>query len=391
MTPRPSTSEAPSRSDYDYALVGGGLQNALVALAILARRPEASLVLVESGPRLGGNHTWCLHGHDVPEAAQSWLQPLIVARHGHYDVRFPELGRRLEEPYLAVTSERLHRVVSEVVAQAPRAELVHARAVRVARQSVTLASGHTLRARLVVDARGPERGHTDARHFQKFVGLELQVEPHAIDGPMLMDATVPQQDGFRFFYVLPLGRDRVLVEDTYYSDSPNLDVQRLAEGIVRHARRQGMNVRGIARQEKGVLPLPTRTPDFSSRQSPLVAGYAGGFFHPTTGYSLPVALRLAQHIAQRPAHAAFDHDFDRLLREHHKQFRYCCWLNQLLFGAFAAHQRYHVLERFYRLPEDTIRRFYSLRMNTTDRARILCGRPPTGFSLRQLLTEGHPQ
>ena len=42
-----------------------------------------------------------------------------------------------------------------------------------------------------------------------------------------MDATVPQVDGYRFFYVLPLAPDRLLVEDTYFSDSTHLDVAQL--------------------------------------------------------------------------------------------------------------------------------------------------------------------
>ena len=38
-----------------------------------------------------------------------------------------------------------------------------------------------------------------------------------------MDATVPQRDGFRFVYTLPFAPDRVLIEDTYYSDGLDLD------------------------------------------------------------------------------------------------------------------------------------------------------------------------
>ena len=40
------------------ALVGGGLANCLLALRLRARRPGVSLTLIESGDRLGGNHTW---------------------------------------------------------------------------------------------------------------------------------------------------------------------------------------------------------------------------------------------------------------------------------------------------------------------------------------------
>jgi hypothetical protein len=39
-----------------------------------------------------------------------------------------------------------------------------------------------------------------------------------------MDATVDQLDGYRFVYLLPTGPNEIFVEDTYYSDSPDLNV-----------------------------------------------------------------------------------------------------------------------------------------------------------------------
>jgi lycopene beta-cyclase len=61
-----------------------------------------------------------------------------------------------------------------------------------------------------------------------------------------------------------------------------------------------------------------------------------------------------------------------------------------LFRWFAPEHRYHVLERFYRLPEPTIRRFYALELTALDRARILVGRPPRGLSWRAALGAGPP-
>ena len=46
-----------------------------------------------------------------------------------------------------------------------------------------------------------------------------------------------------------------------------------------------------------------------------------------------------------------------------------------------AYRRRNVLERFYRLPEAIIRRFYALSLTRADRLRIICGRPPRGLSL----------
>lgn len=378
-----------STEHADYVMVGGGLQGGLLVLSILESQPDARLVLVEREPYLGGNHTWCFHHDDVPGPAWAWLDPLVVKTWSAHDVLFPRHQRRMNTPYSAITSKRLHAVVQRRIDAAPNARVEFQAALHVEAHGVVLANGTELRGKLVVDARGPEQHRAQARHFQKFVGLELLVEPStAPDVPVLMDATVQQTDGFRFIYVLPFSGDRVLVEDTYYSDSPTLDVERLSQGVLDHARSRGMKVLGVIRKERGVLPLPLSPAAEQRHGSPMRAGYAGGFFHPTTGYSFPVALRLARHIASRPADAVFDQAYEQLLSEHQRQFRYCCWLNRLLFGAFAEDQRYNVLERFYRLPASTIGRFYSLQLNNLDRLRIVCGRPPRGFSIQRLLTEG---
>ena len=70
---------------------------------------------------------------------------------------------------------------------------------------------------------------------------------------------------------------------------------------------------------------------------------------------------------------------------HARQLAFALRLNRMLFGWFAPADRYHVLERFYRLPEPVIRRFYALATTPVDRARILIGRPPRGLSLRHML------
>lgn len=374
----------------EYLLVGGGLQNALVALALLDKRPETRLTVIEREPALGGNHTWCFHAHDVPSAARSWLDALVVRRWPAHDVLFPGHQRRLNDEYNAVTSTQLHQVVSERLRSAPGARLVNASVREVGRSAVTLEDGTELRAELVIDARGPEHGaQRGAGGYQKFLGLELSVaKGSAPEVPMLMDATVPQLDGFRFMYVLPWADDRVLVEDTYYSTSPHLDRDALSERVIDYAGQRGMRVERLLREERGVLPIPTRQAAPTAPAGALRAGYGGGLFHPTTGYSLPVAVRFALYVASRPAAATGGADYAPWLAEHQRQQRFCVRLNRLLFEAFAPEQRRHVLERFYRLPVETIRRFYALETTATDRARILCGRPPSGFSLRRLLAGG---
>lgn len=371
---------------YDYALVGGGLQNGLIALALRARQPGARVAMIERGEAVGGNHTWCFHAGDVASEDASWIEPLIVARWPGYDVAFAELSRRLELPYACVSSARLAERVTEALA-APGCALLtrtSASAVGATAVDVRLPSGahSTVHARVVIDARGPDRWPASDGGWQTFLGQELELaEPHGLERPMLIDARVPQRGGFRFFYVLPLSSARLLVEDTCFGDGADLDAAASRAEIARYAGARGWRVTRTVREEFGALPMPLTVPR-PVTEPPLVAGYAGGWFHPTTAYSFPVAARLAAHIASRPADALFGAELDALARTHARQLAFATRLNRMLFRWFAPDDRHHVLARFYRLPDAVIARFYALELSAFDRARFFLGRPPRGMSLR---------
>jgi lycopene beta-cyclase len=374
---------------FDYALVGGGLQNALLALSLLAKRPRPRLALIERDSVIGGNHLWSFHAADVPDRARALIEPLIVAQWPGYAVAYPSYERRLASPYASVSSTRLQRVVERAFADDSGSRLLTgAGATKVEEHAVALSDGRVIEAEVVVDARGPASFRASGPiSYQKFLGLELTLRDAAPAEPVLMDARVEQTDGYRFFYVLPLGKRRVLIEDTYYSDDPQLDTLTLRQGIIAYATRRGMIAEAIEREETGVLPLPLSAPGALpiTDRGPLVAGYRGGWFHPTTGYSFPAALRLALTVAALPKGGVFGPELRKLAVEHARQVRFATLLNRLLFDAFPPERRWHALERFYTLPEATIRRFYALSTTGFDRARILCGRPPSGLSLRTFL------
>jgi len=375
----------------DYAIVGGGLQGGLIALAIRAQQPTARIAIVERGPTLGGNHTWCFHADDVPDGAR-WIDPLVVARWDGYDVAFPGRRRRLDTPYACITSDRLDACVRGAVDE------LHLGAPAIAIEPRRVATAEReLAATAVIDARGPDRAQAHAPRcgWQTFIGQELRVPNHGLARPMLMDATVAQRGAFTFMYALPLSPDVLLLEDTAFADSSYLDVAAGRRAIEDYARARGWGGAGgwtgehVVREETGVLPLPLEW-DPPPLAPPLVAGYAGGWFHPTTGYSFPVAARLAALIAALPPGALFGRALDQLARAHHAQLAFATRLNRLLFGWFRPVDRYHVLERFYGLPEEVIRRFYALQTTALDRARIIAGKPPHGLSLRAALGRRSP-
>lgn len=359
--------------DVDYALVGGGLQAGLIALAVRAAQPRARIAVVERGATLGGNHTWCFHASDVPAGA-AWLAPLVVARWPGYDVAFPGHARTLDGEYACATSARFDAVVRGAVDELA----VRTTALAIEADRVETTRG-TLRARTVIDARGPAQLDGGRCGWQIFAGQEVAVADHGLTRPIVMDATIAQVGGFCFMYVLPLAADRLLIEHTSFADAPYLDVAACRLAIASYAAARGWRLGEVVREETGVLPLPLAL-DVAPPAAPLIAGYGAGYFHPVTGYSFPVAARLASAIATgSPDAVAAVH------RAHLAQLPFALRLNRMLFHWFAAEQRFHVLERFYRMPEATIRRFYALELTTLDRARFFLGRPPRGLSLRGVL------
>ena len=373
-------------------ICGGGLSGCLAALALARLRPEVAILLIEEGEKFGGNHVWSFFDPDVASSDRWLVEPLIAARWQSYDICFPERRRTLPTAYNSVKSEKLDAVIRERLS--PEQYRLGDTVDRVEPDGIWLSGGERLPAAGVIDARGPRALPGIDLGWQKFVGREYSFSaPHGLERPVIMDATVDQSDGYRFVYCLPFSPTRMLVEDTYYSLSPTLDPAALGDRIGAYINgRSWLNPR-LEAQETGVLPVAMGGSLHSLwGQEPHVPriGLAGGFFHPTTGYSLPDAVRTALLIAAQPdlgTAALFDllrHDAERLWRRR----RFYRLLNRMLFHAAAPPSRYKVLEHFYRLDARVIDRFYAGRSTLADKLRILSGKPPVpiGHAARSLLS-----
>ncbi|HXG99870.1 MAG TPA: lycopene beta-cyclase CrtY [Sphingomicrobium sp.] len=363
---------------HDLIILGGGLAGGLAALALSRSRPDLNLALVEPA-RIGGNHLWSFFDSDVDPADAPLVEPLIAHRWPGYEVRFPAHGRRIEQSYRTIESERLDSAVRHAL---PEEAIFQARATQATPSTVTLDDGRTLTATAVLDARGlsapPPGLHCG---WQKFCGQLLSIpKGHGLDRPLVMDATVDQSEGYRFLYCLPFSPTHLFVEDTYYSDTPDLDRAELARRIAKHAASQGWHVTAVEREESGVLPVVTggSFDIFWPANDPLArAGVRAALFHPLTSYSLPDAVRFASWLAREaPLDARLGAATRARALDHWRRGRFDRLLALMLFKAADPPNRYRILERFYRLPSPLIARFYAGRSTLLDRARILAGKPP---------------
>nr|WP_111301087.1 lycopene beta-cyclase CrtY [Paracoccus saliphilus] len=377
--------------NHDLLVAGAGLSGGLIALAVRQAHPDLRVTLLDRAAGPSDGHTWSCHDTDL---SPEWLARLAPIRRGAWsdqEVSFPGQARRLRAGYGSIDAQGLLGAVEASGAEIRWNSEIFA----LDSFGATLADGSRVLARCVVDARGAQPSAHLAVGFQKFVGVEIRTDkPHGVQRPMIMDATVPQQDGYRFIYLLPFAPDRILIEDTRYSDGADLDDDALAQASLDYARQRGWTGTEL-RRERGILPIALAhdAAGFWAAQEggAVPVGLRAGLFHPVTGYSLPYAVQVADLVADMARRDALSTDALRTaLRDfalaRARRDRFLRLLNRMLFRGCAPERRYLLLQRFYRLPEGLIERFYAGRLTLADQLRIVTGKPPIplGQALRCL-------
>ncbi len=160
---------------------------------------------------------------------------------------------------------------------------------------VLVGGGDSVRARLVIDARGPVP-MSRTSPVQTAYGLVLAERPAAVDGDaaVLMDWRQPDDQGDpTFLYVVPLAGGRWMVEETSLARRAPVSAGELR---ARLAARLGDDLTDRAEHVEHVrIPMHPGLP----RRGALTVGFgaAARYVHPATGYSVAASLRAAPRVA----------------------------------------------------------------------------------------------
>ncbi len=340
-----------------WALVGGGLFNCLMALRLSQK--GYPFQVFERARELAGDHTWSFHQSDLSAENLAFIRPAITREWSGYSVEFPGYQRQMSGGYLTIRSSDLRH---EVLRHVP-AENIHC--------GVEWKGSSS--NEIVIRADGVS-ALPESCGWQKFVGWDVVFEnPHGLTAPVLMDVTVEQKDGFRFLYILPFDTHRALIEDTRYSNSSHINAAEFHADLIQYinGRWPGSKWRS-EREEMAALPIPTEATGERGR-----FGMAGGFFQPTTGYSLPYAVRIsADLIHWIESGLNVNEAWDRIDSQIKANQHFYLMLNRMMFFAARPTERWRIFSRFYKLSPGLIERFYAGRSNGFDKIRILAGRPP---------------
>lgn len=286
---------------FDVAIVGLGPAGRALASACAARGLD--VLAMDPNPAARWFPTyglWADELADLPDATVRARvhQPEIRARGAHY----------LDREYVVLDNAALQDAL-------PLAGVVIERA-RLADADV---SALTTRARVVVDARGARpdgRRLDDPTPHQTAYGIVVSVAQAApaLKGAegFLMDFTPDwAEDPTRpdapatFLYALPLGGDRVLLEETCLAAAPGLAIDELKDRLHRRLVRRGVDPAALRSPlEREVVRIPMLGRGAPPPPGVLALGTAGRGGHPVSGYSVAHALATAPRLAEEIATGA---------------------------------------------------------------------------------------
>lgn len=182
-------------------------------------------------------------------------------------------------------------------------------------------AGEPLRARITIDARGaPASGRTQQTAYG--VVVERSRATAVLDGAEALfmdwrpDSGAGPQEPPSFLYAVPLGADRVLLEETCLAHRPGLRFDVLATRLRTRLAARGLHLGGEEPVERVRFALDTPLParEWFGRTPPMVRlGAAAPLVHPASGYSVATTLHLAPRIAALIASGGTTTDLQHLI------------------------------------------------------------------------------
>ncbi len=227
---------------FDVLVIGGGPAGR--ALARACAQEGLHTAIVDRRPDRVWTATYGAWADELPDGTPTKVTSTVVRAYAREEHLIPR-------SYVILDNARLHELPDTVTVLQRPAE-----------------------ARYTFNATGARKGRAE----QTAVGTVIESDSTETT---LMD----WRNGDTFLYQVPLGGNRVLVEETCLARRPGMPLSELRRLL--HAR-----ITPGAEEERVRFPLD------APRAGGLAFGASAGFIHPATGYSVATSLALAPRVAQ---------------------------------------------------------------------------------------------
>lgn len=288
---------------WDIVILGGGLGGLSFAVELCSGDlSTVSVLVLEKRDLYTRDRTWSYWSSEPHRYShlerKVWEKWSIASRGVTHEQRCP--GWR----YASIDADNFYNAALEIIRSSPNvalqtcANVTHAERLDHLETVVSLSSGESIRAGLVLDARPPSPSQASGL-VQQFFGREICTEQDIFDPNVVqLMHFEPNANGVHFFYVLPYSARCALVESTWISQAawrPNLGSE-----LNSHLKQTlGPIAHTVTYQEHGVLSLQSASaPSEKHRSNPCAGlGRLGGTLRNCTGYAFLDTVNHAQQLA----------------------------------------------------------------------------------------------
>ena len=266
--------------EFDYVIIGGGCAGLSLAyeLELNNKLLDKTLVIIEPRTEYKRDKTWSFwktFDHNFDDCViKSWNNFSINTDSNSHQLRSEEF------PYQSIDSSKFYKKINSKLSKNKNISFFKNQNGINTRNSIIFNSVF-------------KRELDKSKLWQHFQGIEIETASNIFDDEIinLMDFNCDQRNDVHFFYTLPFGKNKALIETTWLSDLEDqsiMDYDLQLENYIKN--NLGIKNYKINFTEKGAIPL--FYPKFKNDDKFINIGSAGGMTRLSTGYTF---LNIQEH------------------------------------------------------------------------------------------------
>jgi len=266
--------------EFDYVIIGGGCAGLSLAyeLDLNNKLSDKNLAIIETRKDYKRDKTWSFW-----KVFEHNFQDCVIKSWNNFTINTSENIHELSTekfPYQSIDSGKFYEKINS--------KLSKNKNINFFKNLNEINSDNSIIFNSVFEGE-PDK----AKLWQHFQGVEIETSNNFFDDSILnlMDFNCDQRNSVHFFYTLPFGRNRALIETTWLSDLKDqslMDYDLQLENYIKN--NLGIKNYKIKYTEKGAIPLFNTSSKIQKKK--INIGSVGGMTRLSTGYTF---LNIQEH------------------------------------------------------------------------------------------------
>ena len=266
--------------EFDYIIIGGGCAGLSLAYQLETNNylKDKTLAIIEPRRDYKRDKTWSfwrVYNHNFEDCViKSWNNFTINTSEGSHEL----VNERF--PYQSIDSGKFYEKINSKLSK--NTNINFFKSLNEINSENSLIFNSVIRSKL-----------DKSELWQHFKGVEIETAKDCFDYRImnLMDFNCDQRNDVHFFYTLPIGKNKALIETTWLSNLEDLSLMDYDLQLENYIKNNlGIKNYKINFMEKGAIPL--FHPSFKNDDKFINIGSAGGMTRLSTGYTF---LNIQEH------------------------------------------------------------------------------------------------